>query len=190
MILQCAKMSPQTFAMIEECAAITHPTSAAEAKAGWDHPNRAGGWQGTALGGTNEYPEPERLLRDPVYHADLFNMMVYIFHPVLDTTVGLPHATHLAYRLREAGQEVVFEIVEGGNHSSGGALDPREANRKVCTETYATEDILNRRTDGITDFDRKQPVVLPVNDGLIYRVVFDEEGLPSLEGPIKGDSAE
>jgi len=188
-ILQCAKMAPHTFALIVECAGITHPTSAAEAKAGWDHPNRAGGWQGTALGGTKEYPEPERLLRDPLYHAGLFNTKVYIFHPDLDTTVGLPHATHLAYRLREAGKEVVFEIVEGGNHSSGGALDPREANRKVCTETYATEDLMNRRTDGITDFERQKPVVLPVNDGLVYRVVFDEDGLPSLEGPMPGSGA-
>jgi predicted esterase len=182
-ILQCGKMAPHTFALIVEHAGITHPTNAADMKAGWDRPERAGGWQGTALGGTKEYPEPERLIRDPVYHAALFNAKVYIFHPDLDTTVGIQHGIRMAYALRAAGKDVVFEIIEGGNHMFTGALDPHERDRKLATEFYCTDDILNRRTDGLTDFDRKAPVVLPVNDGLAYRVVFAEDGLPSLEGP-------
>jgi len=182
-ILQCGKMAPNTFALIIEHAGITHPTNAAEMQAGWDRPDRPGGWQGTALGGTKEYPEAERLVRDPIHHAALFNTKVHIFHPDLDTTVGIQHGTQMAYALRAAGKDVVFEIVEGGNHSSAGALDPAERDRKLCTEHYCTEDLLTRRTDGATDFDRKTPVVLPVNRGLVFRVVFDEAGLPSLRGP-------
>jgi acetyl esterase/lipase len=188
-ILQCAVMAPHTFALVIECAGITHPTSAAEAKSGWDnYASRPGGWQGTALGGTREYPEPERLLRDPCSHAKLFGAKVFIFHPDRDTTVGLTHATQLAYRLREAEKEVVLEIIEGGDHMWGGALDPCEKDRKVTTETYASEDILHRRTDGVTDFGRGQPVVIPVNDGLVYRVLYGEDGLPRLEGPVPGSS--
>jgi len=138
---------------------------------------------GHRLGGTKEYPEPERLIRDPVYHAALFNTKVYILHPDLDTTVGIQHGIQMAYALRAAGKDVVFEIIEGGNHSSSGALDPHERDRKTSTEFYCTEDILTRRTDGLTDFERRQPVILPVNDGLVYRVLYDESGLPSLEGP-------
>jgi len=185
-ILQCGKMAPHTFALIIECAGITHPTSAADMKAGWDRPDRPGGWQGTALGGTKEYSEPERLIRDPIHHAALFNTKVYVFHPDLDTTVGIQHGIEMAYALRQAGKDVVFEIIEGGDHGFAGALDPREHDRKTCTETYAADDILSRGTDGATDFDRKQPVILPVNDGLVYRVVFDESGLPRLEGPVPG----
>ncbi len=185
-ILQCGKMAPNTFALIVEHAGITHPTGAAEMKAGWDRPDRAGGWQGTALGGTKEYPEPERLIRDPLHHAALFNTKVYLFHPDLDVVVGIQHGTQMAYALRAAGKDAVFEVVEGGNHMYAGALDPNEANRKLCTEHYCTDDLLSRRTDGRTDFDRKEPILLPVNDGLVYRVAFDAAGLPSLEGPTPG----
>ncbi|MGQ9730275.1 MAG: alpha/beta hydrolase family protein [Candidatus Zipacnadales bacterium] len=184
-ILQCAKMAPHTFALIIEHAGITHPTNAEEMKAGWDRPDRPGGWQGTALGGTREYSEPERLIRDPLYHAHLIGTKVYIFHPDLDTTVGIQHGIQMAYALRWAGKEVVFEIIEGGNHMYSGALEPHEANRKVCTEYYCTEDILNRRNPGAVDFERKEAIILPVNQGLVYRVLFDEEGLPSLEGPVE-----
>jgi acetyl esterase/lipase len=184
-ILQCAKMAPNTFALIIEHAGITHPTSAAEMQAGWDRPDRAGGWQGTALGGTKEYPAPERLIRDPLYHASLIGTKVYIFHPDLDTTVGIQHGIQMAYALRAAGKDVVFEIVEGGNHSFAGALDPHERSRKVCTEFYCTEDIMARRNPGPTDFERREPVILPVGDGLVYRVVSaEDDGLPSLEGPV------
>ena len=92
----------------------------------------------------------------------------------------------MAYALRQAGKDVVFEIIEGGNHGSTGALDLRERDRKLSTEFHCTDDILSRRTEGLTDFDRREPVILPVNDGLVYRVVFDETGLPSLEGPAPG----
>jgi dipeptidyl aminopeptidase/acylaminoacyl peptidase len=186
-ILQCAKMAPHTFALVIECAGITHPTNAADMQAGWDRPDRPGGWQGTALGGTKEYPEPERLIRDPLYHASLINTKVYIFHPDLDTTVGVQHGIQMARALRQAGREVVFEIVEGGDHGFSHALDPHERDRKTCTEHYAAEDMLQRRTDGVTDFERRQPVVLPVNDGLVYRVVLDDNGVPSLEGPAPGE---
>jgi len=184
-VLQCGKMAPHTFALIIEHAGITHPTSAAEMKAGWDRPDRPGGWQGTALGGTKDYPEPERLIRDPIYHTALFNTKVYIFHPDLDTTVGVQHGIEMAYALRQAGKDVVFEIIEGGDHGSAGALDPRERDRKLSTEFHCTDDILGRRNEGPLDFERREPVVLPVNDGLVYRVVFDETGLPSLEGPVQ-----
>ena len=186
-ILQCAKMAPNTFALIMEHAGITHPTSAADMKAGWDRPDRAGGWQGTALGGTKEFPPPERLVRDPVYHAGLFNTKVYVFHPDLDTTVGVQHGIQMAYGLRAAGKDVVFTLVEGGNHSSGGALEPHERSRKTCTEHYCTEDILTRRSPGPIDFERCEPISLPVNDDLEFRVVYDaeQEGLPRLEGPTK-----
>jgi len=126
-ILQCGKMAPNTFALIIEHAGITHPTSAADMKAGWDRPDRPGGWQGTALGGTKEYPGPERLIRDPVYHAALLNTKFYILHPDLDTTVGIQHGIQMAYALRAAGKDVVFEIIEGGNHSSSGASIPTSA---------------------------------------------------------------
>ena len=185
-ILQCGKMAPNTFALIVEHAGITHPTNAADMEAGWDRPNRAGGWQGTALGGTKEYPEHEKLVRDPVHHADLFNTKVYVFHPDLDTTVGVQHGIQMAYALKAAGKDAVLELIEGGNHSSGGALDPNERSRKTSTEFYAGEDILTRRKSGPTDFDRREPVRLPVNDGMYYQVVYDvEDGLPRLEGPLE-----
>jgi acetyl esterase/lipase len=179
-------MAPHTFALIIEHAGITHPTSAAEMKAGWDRPDRPGGWQGTALGGTKEYSEPERLIRDPLYHAALFGTKVYILHGDLDVTVGVQHGIEMACALRQAGKDVVLEIIEGGDHGSAGALDPRERDRKLSTEFHCIDDTLRRRNEGPLDFERREPIILPVNDGLVYRVVFDETGLPSLEGPLPG----
>jgi len=179
-ILQTAKMAPNTFALVIDCAGITRPTDPSDRERGYDEGKRTGGWQQTALGPGKKYSRPEWQIRDAQYHAKYFNTKVYIFHGDNDPVVVVQHGIDMAEALRKAGKEVVLKVIKGGDHFFRGAADPTENTRKKATEKYAGEDIMKRRLKGKTDFERHSVIDLPVDGGIIYRVTYDKEGWASL----------
>ena len=80
--------------------------------------------------------------------------------------------------LTAAGKEAYLHLIINGIHSFAGA-EPSEDDRKKATEKYVSEDILNRRSDGNTDFQRESRIELPTDEGCIY-VVDYKDGIPTL----------
>jgi acetyl esterase/lipase len=171
-ILQVAKMAPNTFSLVIECAGITKPTTAQDVAQNYKN-DPIGGWQAKALGDKNVYTPDEWQIRSPQYHAAFYKAKTYIFHGNADEVVDVQHAIDMYQILLDAGKEAVLKIIESGNHAFGGAVDETENTRQKATDKYANEDIMNLRTNGITDFERRSVIDLLVDSGAVYRVSYD-----------------
>ncbi len=176
-ILQAAKMAPNTFSVVIECAGITKPSDAQDVVQKYKN-DSPGGWQANALGKENAYTPDERQIRSPQYHAAFYKAKTYILHGDADEVVDVQHAIDMHQALLDAGKPAVLKIIENGNHAFGNALDETENTRQKATDKCVSEDILNLRTDGVTDFERRSVIDLPVDSGAVYRVSYD--GLTTL----------
>jgi len=176
-ILQTAKMAPNTFALVIECAGITKPTDVQDVIQHYKN-DPIGDWQAKALGDENVYMPDEYQIRSPQYHATFYHAKMYIFHGDADEVVDVQHGVDLSRALLDAGKQAVLKVIKSGNHGFGGTFDETENTRQKVTNKYAGEDILHLRTDGITDFEQRSVIDLPVDSGAVYRVSYD--GLATL----------
>ncbi len=174
--LQAAKMAPNTFALVIDCAGITRPTNRDDVLANYENDND--GWEAAALNSGDHYTLSEWQIRSSQYHAAYYNAPIHILHGDKDTLVDYQHAVDMYDALIAAGKEAYLHPIANGQHSFDGAA-PSENTRKEATEKYVSDDILNRRSDGVTDFEMNSSIQLPTDEGCVY-VIDYKGGIPTL----------
>lgn len=172
-ILQAAKMAPNTFALAIDCSGITRPTNSDDILANYENDgrNNSDGWEGAALKAGDRYTLPERQIRSAQYHAAYFNTSVHILHGDKDTLVDYQHAVDMYEALIAAGKEAHLHTIVNGSHSFDGA-DRLENTRREATDKYVADDILNRRSAGETDFELESKIQLPTDGDCIYLIDY------------------